>query len=192
MERPTFLKSLLEAWQLSLDARGWPALVPYWILGSFGLGGWLAWSLPNAFWDGTKPEIPIAVMAGVLTFSGLILALSWSSFAKIFEIIGSGEFSAFLRRNNLLSRYLVTVGYVHAAQITAILATGFALFAPVLEIQAWAMKLAFAAAIGATVYAIKQGVAASTIMQDLIWQKSAFEVGKAHSAPLRPVGKTNA
>lgn len=185
--RPPFLKSLLEAWQLSYDEGGWRALVPYWFFGSAGVGGWLAWNLPESFWDGSKPEVPIAVMAGVLTFDGLVLALSWSSFGKIFEIVGAGPFSLFLRRKRLLSQYLVTVGYVHGAQLTAITAAGAAVFIPVLPVLPWVMKLTFAASTATTIYAIKQGVAASSIMQDLIWQKSAFDSGVSHPPDLRSV-----
>lgn len=187
MNRPPFLTSLLEALQLKHEGSGWRALIPYWLLISAGLGGWLAWSLPSTFWDGSKPDLPIAIMAGVVSFDGLVLALSWSSFGKIFEIVGAGDFSAFLRRHKLLSHYLVTVDYVHGAQIIAIMASGFALFAPVLELLPWAMKLAFAVSIGTTIYAARVGVAASAIMQDLIWQRGVFDSGKPIQNSLRPV-----
>lgn len=187
MDRSPFLKSLLEAWQHNYESGGWPALFPVWVLSSLGLGGWLAWSLPATFWDGSKPEIPIAVMAGVLTFNGLTLALSWSSFGKIFEIIGAGEFSAFLRRNKLLSSYLVTVDWVHGAQVAAISATGLALFAPVLNLLPWAMKLIFGMSVAMSIYAVRQGIKASAIMQDLIWQKAAFDAGKLDNNDFKPV-----
>jgi len=149
----------------------------------------LAWSLPANFWDGSKPEVPIALMAGLLTFDGLTLALSWSSFAKILEIIGGGPFCAFLRRNRLLSRYLAVIGYVHVSQVMAITATSFAMFSPALMLEAWAMKLTFAASVACSIYAVRQGVAASSLMQDLVWQKATFDQAPPAQDHLQPAAE---
>jgi len=130
-------------------------------------------------------------MAGLLTLNGLILALSWSAFTKIYELVGAGDFCAFLRRHKLLSHYLAFVGYVHVAQVLAILTTAFAMLAPLLSLQLWVVKLAVALSFAATAYAIKQGVAASTVMQDLIWQRSEFEAGSVVTPTVRPVNQAN-
>lgn len=184
--RPPFLKSLLEAWHSSLDDGFW-ALFPYWLLISFGAGGWVAYELPADLLGGKDQSDAVAAMAGLLTLNGLILALSWSAFSKIYEIIGAGEFCAFLRRSKLLSHYLVYVGYVHIAQLVAVMATGFALFSILLPFQPWVMRLAISAAIGGSIYAIRQAVAASTVMQDLIWQRSAFDQERPAQPAIRGV-----
>lgn len=172
--RPPFLRSLLEAWQSSLDDGLW-SLFPYWILLSFGAGAWAAVELPVVVLGGADKELGVAAMAGLLTLNGLVLALSWSAFSKIYEIIGAGEFCAFLRRNKLLSHYLVYVGYVHIAQILAVATAGLAMFSLLLPVPTWGMRTLIAVAIGSSIYAIRQAVAASTVMQDLIWQRSVFD-----------------
>ncbi len=175
MSRPKFLPSLLEAWLMNLREEGAISLVPYWMIGAGAVGASIAWSLPSTFWDGQKPEVPFAALSGVLTLNGLILALSWSAFSKIYEVVGAGQFCNFLRRNQLLNHYLLFVSYAHSAQIVAIAASAFALFSVALPFLPWVMKAAVAVSIATTAYAIKQGVGASMVMNDLIWQKSEFD-----------------
>jgi hypothetical protein len=187
MKRPGFLNSLLDSWQLTLSHGKARDLVPYWILVSVGSGTAVAILLPATFWDGSKLDVSVAVMSGLLTFNGIILALCWSAFGKIYEIVGAGAFAAHLRKHKLLNHYLMFVGYCHAAQILAITATGFALFALWLPFKVWAMQVAVGASIATSVYALRQGVATSTAMQDLIWRKATFD-----EAPqgMKPVGAT--
>jgi len=187
MKRPEFLKSLLESWQLTLAHGSKIALIPYWILGSAAIGGWLVIELPTSFWDGTKLDVAVSVMAGLLTFNGIILALCWSAFGKIYEIIGAGAFCAHLRKHNLLSHYLVFVGWCHGAQVVAICASSFALFALWLPLKTWVVQLAVGAAVAASAYAVRQGMATSSAMQDLIWSKSEFDQHSAAQA-MRAVG----
>lgn len=175
MERPGFLSSLLDSWQLTLSHGKAHDLVPYWILASIASGATVAIFLPATFWDGSKLDVSVAVMSGLLTFNGIILALCWSAFGKIYEIVGAGAFAAHLRKHQLLNHYLMFVGYCHAAQIVAISATGFALFALWLPLKVWAAQVAVGSSIASSVYALRQGVATSTAMQDLIWRKATFD-----------------
>lgn len=179
MTRPTFLKSLLESWQLSIDHGRPRDLFPFWILGSFGAALWATVYLPYKFWDGTEIDAAVGALAGLLTFNGIVLALCWSAFAKVYEIIGAGAFCAHLRKYNLLSHYLVFVTYCHAAQILAITCTAFALAAMWLPLKLWFVKVAVGAAIGSSIYAVRQGFASSQVMQDLIWRKSEFDQAEA-------------
>lgn len=175
MKRPPFLNSLIDSWQLSLSLSRPYDLIPYWILTSIGLGGWLAVSLPAKFWDGTQLGTTASVLTGVLTFNGIILALCWSAFGKVYEIVGAGAFCAHLRKHNLLNHYLHFVGWCHGAQVVAICASGFALFAFWLPVEIWVTKASVGMAVASSFYALIQGVATSTTMQDLIWRKSAFD-----------------
>lgn len=183
MTRPKFIKSLLDSWQLTL-AHGNPRdLIPYWILLSIVIGAATAWNLPTSFWDKSKLDISVSVMSGMLTFNGIILALCWSAFSKVYEIIGAGTFCAHLRKHQLLGQYLVVVGYCHSAQVLAISCSAFALFALWLPFEIWFLKVVVGSAIASSAYAIRQGVATSTVMQDLIWAKSEFD----QAAPKNPV-----
>src|SRR3569623_1786715 len=175
MTRPPFLKSLLDSWQLSLAHGRTSGLVPYWILASCALGAGAAFSLPPSFWDGKKLDVQVALLSGLLTFNGIILALCWSAFGKVYEIVGAGAFCKHLRKTNLLSQYLVFVGYCHIVQVMAISCTAFALLAVWRPFEKWFVKITIAASVATTAYAVRQGVATSTVMQDLIWAKSEFD-----------------
>lgn len=179
MKRPGFLKSLLDSWQLTLEHGSKIDLVPYWMIGSIAAGAAVAYNLPRTFWSAEELDVSVSVLAGILTFNGIILALCWAAFGKIYEIIGAGVFASHLRKHNLLNHFLVFVGYCHATQITAICATGFALFALFLPLELWVVKTALAASVASSAYALRQGVATSGAMQDLIWRKARFEEAEA-------------
>lgn len=179
MKRPTLTQSLLDSWQLTYSNDGAKALVPYWIIVSVFVGGCVSYFLPTTFWDGTKLDVTVSAISGLLTFNGIILALCWSAFAKVYEIIGAGSFCAHLRKHNLLNHYLLFVGYCHSTQILAIVLSAFALIALWLPLEIWFVKITIAAAIASCVYALRQGVATSSVMQDLIWQKSEFDEHEA-------------
>lgn len=151
---------------------------------SIGAGGLAAYFLPSAFWNGTKLDVSVSVLSGLLTFNGIILALCWSAFGKIYEIVGAGALSAHLRKHNLLNYYLLFVGYCHATQIVGNALTSFALLALWLPSKVFAMKIAVAAAVAGSVYALRQGVATSTAMQDLIWRKATFDEALPNVKPV--------
>lgn len=176
MTRPTFLKSLLDSWQLTLAHGKQTDLLPYWLGLSLAAGAAVSLYLPANFWNGEKLDVAVSLLSGLLTFNGIILALCWSAFGKIFEVIGAGRFCDHLRANNLLGHYLMFVSYCQLVQVAAIVCTAFAMFSLWLPVAAWVSKVAVTASVGFSLYALKQGVATSSVMQDLIWQKSEFDV----------------
>jgi hypothetical protein len=178
MARPRFLKSLLDSWQLSLAQNQASNLIPFWIAGSIGFASAIVLNLPEAFWKEANRGTLVSIISGLLTFNGIVLALCWSAFGKVYEIIGASAFCAHLRKHNLLSHYLVFVTYCQAVQVVAISCTAAALFVLWLPLPLWVSKVVLVASLGATAYAVRQGVATSTVMQDLIWAKSEFESGQ--------------
>lgn len=184
MQRPGTLKSLLDSWQLTLEHGSAWSLIPYWLIASGFAGFLLAAYLPASFWDGSKLDVAVSVMSGLLTFNGIILALCWSAFGKIYEIIGAGTFSAHLRKHSLLNQYLVVVGWCHISQIVAIVFSGLALFSLWLPLQTLVLKATVGFAVAASVYALRQGFSTSTIMQDLIWRKATFDEGARSMRPI--------
>src|SRR5438309_452645 len=115
--RPTLLKGLLESWQLSVSQQRSRDLIPVWIFGSLVVGGLIAYRLPDELWGDKGRELGVVLMGAVLTFNGIVMALSWSAFAKIYEIIGAGAFCAHLRKHKLLNHYLTFVGWCQGAQL---------------------------------------------------------------------------
>lgn len=182
MTRPTFLKSLLDSWQLSLSLGRERDLFPFWILAAIALGTSVVWFVPESFWSKGERATVISIFSAMVTFNGILLALCWSAFGKVYEIIGSGAFAAHLRKHNLLNHYLVFVGYCHFSQVLAISMTALAIFSLWLPFAPWFVRSIFVAAIASTAYAVRQGVATSTVMQDLIWEKSNFDAATAPPA----------
>jgi hypothetical protein len=130
---------------------------------------------PEEIW--VHSDTVVAIYVGVLTINGLLLALSWSAFSRIHElIVSSAGFSTFLRRANLFNTYIFYIDYVQAAQLLALLVSGGALLTVTIHfIPIFWARIIFAACIAATIYAIKYAVNAVTVMHDLVWQKSIFE-----------------
>lgn len=184
MTRPTFLQGLLDSWQLSVSQHRRRDLIPYWIAGSLVIGGLVAYRLPVTLWE-SEIELGVVFMGAVLTFNGIVLALSWSAFAKIYEIVGAGAFCAHLRKHNLLNHYLTFVGWCQGSQVLAISCSALGLVSFWLFVP-WFGKVVLGCSFAASIYAVRQGVATSKAMQDLIWRKSAFDEARPRDG-IQPV-----
>lgn len=79
----------------------------------------------NKFWG--KPEISSVFFTAILTINGLFLALSWGSFAKIYEIASEPKLAQYLRKHELLHSYTFHVDYIHYTQVLALSFSGIAM-----------------------------------------------------------------
>jgi hypothetical protein len=173
--RPGFLASYFDAMKQRAREHGWRAIIPYWVIVGGAVGAALAYFQPEEEWKNVEIIVPVYV--GVVTINGLLLALSWSAFSRIHElIVSSAGFSTFLRRANLFNTYIFYIDYVHVAQLLALVISGGALLTCTIHSipLLWA-RIIFAACVAATIYAIRYAVNAVTVMHDLVWQKSIFE-----------------
>jgi hypothetical protein len=138
---------------------------------------------PDQFWE--KPEISVVFFTATVTINGLLLALSWGSFAKIYELASEPRLAAFLRKHSLLSSYIFQVDFIHITQIFALACSGIALVLSVSgELPQWAtdhvaslltlQRIAMAGVIASTIYALRYAVGAVRIMQDLVWYSTYF------------------
>lgn len=176
--RQAFLTSYLEALRRSAERRSWKAVVPFWIVVSLIVGSAVSYFVPNIFWTEENWEVSATIYSGILTFNGLMLALSWSAFSKIYEIISAPMFSSYLKKHDLLNGYIVYVSYVHMVQIVAVVASALGLVSVLFEIGSiWADRSILALVAASTIYSIKQASSAITGMHDLIWQKAIFDEG---------------
>jgi hypothetical protein len=188
-ERPTFVGSLLKSLSQSYERRGFRGLIP-WRTAVFAVGAAIAaYFVPAAFF--TRVEACIPIYAGVLTLNGLLLALAWSAFAKIFENICSGEFAVYLHKNELTETYMFHISYIHVAQIVAVAASGLGLMLLAFgDIPLIVSKAMFFVLVFTSVYAINQAAGSVTILHDLIWYKSIFDGssrnGNITNLPNRP------
>lgn len=189
--RPSFVDALLTDLRDDYRRYGWRKLVPVWIIVSLAIGSFVAWQAgPKKLWgDDILPAL--ALLGAITTLNGLFLALSWGSFAKIYEIASKPKFAAYLRKNRLLDTYFYLVDYIHAAQIIAVgmAAVGLAI-AVVPTVPVIAKQVVLALVIATSIYALRYALGAVRLMQDLVWYSSIFEnEGETPSVTVHQGGK---
>jgi hypothetical protein len=153
-------------------------MVPMWLILSLCAGAAVAYFVPATFYAREKLEVPVAVYAAIFTMNGLILALSWGAFGRIYEIISSSGFTSYLLENKLLNGYIFYVSFVHITQIAAIVITfGAMIVLLCLAPSALENQISFGLMCAASIYSVKTAVNAVRVMQDLVWQKAVFDRG---------------
>jgi hypothetical protein len=178
-QRPKFLPSFLGAIQAESDLRGWWAVLPYVMLVCTIVGIGAAYLMPASFWSESKRELAVAVYAGLLVFNGLILALGWTAFSRMYDVLLRGDFGKYLMQHNLLNAYILQITFMHIFQIGAAIVSSLGLVVvlldhvpPILSRAIWAFTIML------TAYAIKQAVSAVRAMNDLVWQSAFFETNR--------------
>ena len=175
-QRPKFLPSFLGAIQEEAELRGWWAVVPTVVLICAAAAAVVAYFMPALFWSEEKRELAVAFYSGVLVFNGLILALGWTAFSRIYDVLLRAEFGQYLMKNNLLNNYILQIEFMHAGQLSAAIAAGVALVMALLDnIPLVAERIVFGLVLMFTAYAIRQAANAVTAMNDLVWQSAFFE-----------------
>ena len=173
-ERPKFLPSFFSALAERAEKKTlWRLIAALLITAGIGLA--VALLMPDKFWIRRGGSIAATVFSVVLTLNGIIMALSWNAFSRIYESISAPAFGAFLRRHNLLNKYVVTVSYIHRWQLLAITVTAFALFFLFLEPGDFWNRVFLGAVVFVSVNAIHQASSAVEIMNDLLWQRAIFD-----------------
>lgn len=175
-ERPKFLPSYLELVRLESERSGWRALIPTTFLVCVGIGAISAYFIPDIFWSDDKWDISTAVYGGLLAFCGLILALGWNAFSRMYELLFQGDFGAYLQEKKLLNHYLTHISFMHLVQLAAIAFSGVGLITVLVDVPSiWIDRVIFASAIAFTIYGLKQAADAVSAMNDLAWQASYFQ-----------------
>jgi hypothetical protein len=176
--RPSFLASYFDAMKDRARTDGWRALVPIWAIVGSCAGAGIVFFLPRDLWaDKQNWQVIVAIYAAMLTINGLLLALSWSAFSRVHELlVSSAEFAVFLRRAKLFNNYLFYVDWVQAAQLFAVIVSATAMFSSVIQkIPVLGHRAILVASIASSIYAVRSAVNAVTVMHDLVWQRAIFE-----------------
>jgi hypothetical protein len=178
---PSFLEAWLDDLRDDLRRYGNHKLVPWTMLACCAVGAAVSLLVPkDHFW--AKPEVSVVFFTAAVTINGLLLALSWGSFAKIYELASAPTMASFLRRHNLLNGYIFQVDFIHLAQVCAVCWSGAALilsvvghlpheierYLPLLVIQ----KVSLAGCIASSIYALVYALGAVRMMQDLMWHSA--------------------
>jgi hypothetical protein len=162
--------------QRESERSGFWAIVPIKLAVCVGIGCAVGYFVPSDFWSDGRWDISTAVYGGLLTFSGLILALGWSAFSRIYETLFRGDFGAYLYEKNLLNDYLVHISFMHVAQVLSVVFCGVGLVSVLFDsVWSWLDRSIMAAVVAAIVYGLKQSLDAVTMMNDLAWNAAIFE-----------------
>jgi hypothetical protein len=177
--RPKFLRAFLDEVGKDVDGRGWIAVVPYLFVCSAGFSTAVAYLVPLSFWADERWDVSTAVYAGMLTFNGLVLALGWNAFGRIYDVLLRGDFGKYLMKNNLLGSYILHISYMHVFQIFAGLAAVVGLVSVLIpDVPIGVDRAVLAVSLTLTIYAIKQAFGAVAMMNDLVWQSAFFEINR--------------
>ena len=191
-QRPKTLPSFIRAIQQEAEVSGVRAIFPYVLILCACVAGIVAYFIPGSFWTPEKRELSVAFYAGVLTFNGLTLALGWTAFSRIYDVLLRGDFGKYLMKNNLLNDYILQITFMHVFEIIAVVATAIGLVSVLLpNVPLWLDKLIFAGCLTSTAYAVKQAVSAVTAMNDLVWQAAFFESNRSTETAGNVVGIGN-
>jgi hypothetical protein len=116
-----------------------------------------------------------AVYAGVLTFNGIALALTWTAIGKVYDTITRGEFAAFLRAAGSIQQYQFYIQFMHLIQIFAAVASVLGLFVTFAELPELVGRIAFGTVAAATLYSIKWAAGSVRIVRDLTDRQVEFD-----------------
>lgn len=174
--RPKFLSEFCKSVKYAWRGNNLLALVPYWLLSGLALGGVVSAHLPASYWLDENWDISTTVFTGFLAFDGLLLALGWGAFAKIYEMLGAGWLSSFLKREKLLGAHLFFVDAVHGILVLSAVSSGVALVSVLLSLPVLADRVILGVVIGMSIWSLIKAFSAMSLMNDLVWEK-------AHSKP---------
>lgn len=116
-----------------------------------------------------------AVYAGVLTFNGIALALTWTAIGKIYDTITRGEFARFLRVAGSVQQYQFYIQFMHLIQILAAVTSVLGLFITFAALPELVGRIALGAVAGTTLYSIKWAGGSVRIVRDLTDRQVEFD-----------------
>lgn len=167
----TYLASLSEAYQ----KKGLRALVPWALVLGLMCGGLAAWQMPKAFWSRSQWEVSTGLYTGFLAFDGLLLALGWAGFSRIYATLNNGWLAAFLLRNNLLNDHLFFIDKVHVILVASAMSSALGLITILLPIHTYVDMAILAVVIAFSFWALVSAVSTVRLMNDLVWEVTHAE-----------------
>jgi hypothetical protein len=188
--RPSFPETYAKVLTAAAKKRGWRAYLPIRQLIAAAIGFVATWYVPAGpagFWVDASWPVAVAVIGGVLVFNGILLGVGWGAFAKIYDVIGSTDFSAFLKRHNILDVHLMFVSGIHFSLAAAALISFATLIGLLLPLPQAVDQFLFGLMIASSVNGIVEAFRATALMSDLIWDKAHADDKAAVQPNLRTV-----
>lgn len=179
--KPNFWTLYAEDISHDLTDRGIWAVVPYWLLPCLIVGSFVAFSIPNEFWGNKEWGASTATLSGLLAFNGILLALGWFAFAKIYEILSNTAYGEWLARKDLLGAHLLFIQFNHIVMILACVFTGGTLFLLLIEAAIWLDKIMLSLSLGTTLYSFVRAMDSTNTMNSLLWEQAEYNMQKSEN-----------
>lgn len=173
--RRNFAESFADAIRISAAKRKWRAFIPHVFLSCLGAGFAASWSIDAAFWTQNNWDVSATVFGGLLAFNALLLAVGWSAFSKIYEVISGGRIGKILTGRGLLDEHLFFVDANHAVLVASAFMSGLGLFSILWPLHPIADRTILAIAVGSSIYALIRSLSCTTMMHQLIWEQAHIE-----------------
>lgn len=188
-KRPKFFTAFCNSVGAAYERKGIKSVVPWWLIVGVGVGGAAAWHMPATYWSDQKWDVATTVYTGFLAFDGLLLALGWGAFSKIYEILSQNWFAAFLRRNDLLNDHLFFIDAVHGMLVLSAVISGVALVTGLLPLPIWTDQVVLACVIASSFWSLTKALSTMKVMNDLVWELAHTEPDeKGHLRPVETSG----
>lgn len=170
--RPTLAVSLATVVRAKAESSGFRSFIPYVFIVCLAAGFAAAFFVPEEFWSNDRWDISTAVFAGLLAFNGLLMAMGWFAFAKIYEIVTGGIIGRLLTRNNLLGLHLAFIDISHVVLISASALSVIGLISVLVSLPTLVDQGLLGACLGFTLYGLARAFSATQMMNDLVWEQA--------------------
>lgn len=191
MPKPKLSQNFADGLAIAAKNRGWHAYIPYALLTCLILGLILAYFIPEKLWNETDTSNGLTVYGGLLAFNSLLLAIGWSTFAKLYELIGSGPFSKFLKRNGILKYHILFVEISQFTLVFSSVISGFGMFSILLPFSLITDRLILATAVGFSLYALVKCIQCTQAMHDILWEAAEFDSDTDCGEKITPIRNGN-
>jgi len=187
--RPKLAESFAKVLSVKSAQIGFWAYFPYIFLVMVGLGYIAVWNIPEIFWEDNNWSISLTVFSGLLAFNGLLMALGWFAFSKIYEILTNERMGRMIAKHDMLSLHLAFIDITHLVLIAASVSSVLALVLVLTDVPLIFDKAVFGFCLGTTLYGLHRAYSATKMMNDLVWEQSQVDLAQAGPTPVG--GKSN-
>ena len=192
IERPDFVRDLLADWGEAWERRRWLGLLPWKILICAIPSSPIAYFMPVEFWSATPGIARNAFFASLVTVNGLLLALGWNSFAKMYELCASGAFSGYLQSKGMVRHYLFLIDYIQIVLIAAITITVAGFIVTLFDTPPlWSQRIGLGITIWSTGYALAYATGGVRMVRDLVWYRAQGETAGLFSPESAPAANVH-
>ncbi|MBR0551794.1 hypothetical protein [Stakelama marina] len=178
--RPSLAQTFAKALQISAKKRGYRAFIPVRMILTLAVGIGVSRFVPDTAWRSDNLGAMATLYGGILAFNALLLAVGWNAFSRIYDAISEEEFSEFLKRYNMFDLHIMFISLVHITLASAAIMSFAGLISLLLPIGAEISKWILAIILFLSVYSLTEAMRATTMMNDLVWDKAHATKGSGN------------